>query len=53
MTSITISDILTITFVLVDDSYQVVGVKLLRGKTDLVSIPFAFLQWLRFVHSQG
>jgi hypothetical protein len=32
MTSITISDILTIIFVLVDDWYQVEGVKLLRGK---------------------
>ena len=32
MTSITISDILTIVFVLVDDWYQVEGVKLLRGK---------------------
>ena len=33
MTSITISDILTIVFVLVDDWYQVEGVKLLRGKS--------------------
>ena len=32
MTSITISDILTIIFVLVDDWYQAEGVKLLRGK---------------------
>jgi hypothetical protein len=32
MTSITISDILTIIFVLVDDWYQGEGVKLLRGK---------------------
>jgi hypothetical protein len=32
MTSITISDILTIIFVLVDDWYQIAGVKLLRGK---------------------
>jgi hypothetical protein len=32
MTSITISDILTIVFVLVDDWYQAEGVKLLRGK---------------------
>ncbi|MGD0610347.1 MAG: IS982 family transposase, partial [Anaerolineales bacterium] len=32
MTSITISDILTIIFVLVDDWYQVEGVKLLQGK---------------------
>jgi hypothetical protein len=32
MTSITISDILTIIFVLVDDWYQVEGVKFLRGK---------------------
>jgi hypothetical protein len=33
MTSITISDILTIVFVLVDDWYQAEGVKLLRGKS--------------------
>jgi hypothetical protein len=32
MASITISDILTIIFVLVDDWYQIEGVKLLRGK---------------------
>ena len=32
MTSITISDVLTIIFVLVDDWYQAEGVKLLRGK---------------------
>jgi hypothetical protein len=32
MTSITISDILTIIFVLVDDWYQAEGIKLLRGK---------------------
>jgi hypothetical protein len=32
MTSITISDLLTIIFVLVDDWYQAEGVKLLRGK---------------------
>jgi Transposase DDE domain len=32
MTSITISDILTIIFVLVDDWYQAEGVRLLRGK---------------------
>ena len=32
MTSISISDILTIVFVLVDDWYQAEGVKLLRGK---------------------
>jgi len=32
MTSITISDILTIIFVLVDDWYQIKGVKLLQGK---------------------
>jgi hypothetical protein len=32
MTSITISDIFTITFVLVDDWYHAEGVKLLRGK---------------------
>jgi hypothetical protein len=32
MTSITISDIMTIIFVLVDDWYQAEGVKLLRGK---------------------
>jgi hypothetical protein len=32
MTSITISDLLTIVFVLVDDWYQVEGMKLLRGK---------------------
>jgi hypothetical protein len=33
MTSITISDILTIIFVLVDDWYKAEGVKLLRGKS--------------------
>ena len=32
MTSISISDILTIIFVLVDDWYQTHGVKLLKGK---------------------
>lgn len=32
MTSITISDVLTIIYVLVDDWYQVEGVKLLKGK---------------------
>jgi hypothetical protein len=32
MKRITISDILTIIFVLVDDGYQAEGVKLLRGK---------------------
>jgi hypothetical protein len=31
MTSITISDLLTIIFVLVDDWYQAEGVKLLKG----------------------
>ena len=33
MTSISITDILTIIFVLVDDWYQMEGIKLLKGKS--------------------